>query len=201
MNVRYITIEREYGSGGTKIARVLSEMTGIHCYGSEILEETAKKLGSSVEQIQEQEENMVSSFLYTVYLMGKAHGGDGNMLSSDGAVFVTEQEVIRQFATNGKGIFIGHCAGEALKDISGVARIFIRCSDTKGKNDRITQEYGIAPEKAEAVRKKYDHKRAHYYHCNTGKQWQDYNQYDVVLDSGTLGIDGCANVLKGLLED
>lgn len=34
----YITIEREYGSGGTQIARKLSAITGVPCYGREILE-------------------------------------------------------------------------------------------------------------------------------------------------------------------
>ena len=42
MKIRYITIEREYGSGGTKIARRLAEETGIACYGREILESVSK---------------------------------------------------------------------------------------------------------------------------------------------------------------
>ena len=46
MNIRYITIEREFGSGGTKIARCLSESTGIPCYGKEILENASKKLNN-----------------------------------------------------------------------------------------------------------------------------------------------------------
>ena len=53
MNCRYITIEREYGSGGTKIARLLAEKTGIPCYGQEILEEVSKKYDISVERIQQ----------------------------------------------------------------------------------------------------------------------------------------------------
>ena len=43
MKFRYITIEREYGSGGTKIARRLAEVTGKPCYGEEIMEAVAKK--------------------------------------------------------------------------------------------------------------------------------------------------------------
>lgn len=35
MKCRYITIEREYGSGGTKIARRLAEECGVPCYGQE----------------------------------------------------------------------------------------------------------------------------------------------------------------------
>ena len=33
MKTKFITIEREYGSGGTTIARLLSDKTGIPCYG------------------------------------------------------------------------------------------------------------------------------------------------------------------------
>ena len=44
MKFRYITIEREYGSGGTKIARTLSEVSGVPCYGEEILEAVNDKI-------------------------------------------------------------------------------------------------------------------------------------------------------------
>ena len=37
MRYKYVVIEREYGSGGTGIGKLLSEKTGIPCYGSEIL--------------------------------------------------------------------------------------------------------------------------------------------------------------------
>ena len=36
---RYVTIEREYGSAGTEIAKKLSKECEIPCYGREILEE------------------------------------------------------------------------------------------------------------------------------------------------------------------
>lgn len=147
MKARYITIEREYGSGGTEVARVLSQETGIPCYGSEILQSVSRKLSMSVDEIQNREENMTASLLYILYLMGKVHSGDNDMLTGDGAVFVAEQEAIRQFATSGKGIFVGHSASEALRDYPGVVKVFIRCSDKNLKNSRIIQEYGVAPEK------------------------------------------------------
>lgn len=195
MKTRYITIEREYGSGGTEIARLLSQETGIPCYGREILERVSEKLGVSVDEIQNREENMTASLLYIVYLMGKVNSGDNDMLSGDGAVFVAEQEEIRRLAASGKGIFVGHSAGEALKDFPGVVKVFIRCSDVNLKNSHIVQQYGVAQDKAEEVRKRFDRKRAHYYQCTSGMRWGDANLYDIVLDSATLGIDGCAAVL------
>ena len=63
MTTRYVTIEREYGSGGTEIARRLSEKTGVPCYGKEILEAVSKVRNISAEEIEKYEENVSNSFL------------------------------------------------------------------------------------------------------------------------------------------
>ena len=55
MKVRYITIEREYGSGGTKIAQEAARRSGIACYGPEILETVARQQNLSVETLQQYE--------------------------------------------------------------------------------------------------------------------------------------------------
>lgn len=196
---RYITIEREYGSGGTKIAKLLSEATGVPCYGREILEAVSEKYNYSIEEIEKYEETMTSSFLYSMYILGKANTGDAQMLAKDGHIFVAEQEAIQQFAAMGPGIFVGHCACDALKKHKNVIRVFIRNTNIDDKNKRITQDYGISPANAENIRKQFDRKRSHYYQSNTGIHWDDLSKYDIVLDSGVLGIDGCVAALKGLL--
>ena len=66
MKCNYITIEREYGSGGTKIARRLAEACNIACYGPEILEAVSKKNDVPVEHIQHYEESVPEGFLYFV---------------------------------------------------------------------------------------------------------------------------------------
>ena len=65
MEVEYVTIEREYGSGGTEIAAKLSDRCKIACYGAEIMELAAKELHISVAQAQQYEEKITSSFLYS----------------------------------------------------------------------------------------------------------------------------------------
>lgn len=105
MDLRYITIEREYGSGGTKIGRLLAEKTGIPCYGQEILEEVSKKYDISVERIQQYEESTSNSILYSVYMMSQTMAGKADMVSMEGHVFVAEQAVIQRFAEEGRAIF------------------------------------------------------------------------------------------------
>ena len=188
MKFRYITIEREYGSGGTKIARRLSEACGVPCYGHEILEAVAKKQGIPVERINQYEEKATGSVLYTMFVMSRA----------EGKVFLDEQLEIRRLATAGPAIFLGHCACDALKDQKGVVKVFIHSEDEEEIKARITKDYGIAPEDVESTRRYYNKKRAGYFRANTGNDWSNLKNYDVVLDSSKLGIEGCVNVLKGL---
>ncbi|MDE7326315.1 MAG: cytidylate kinase-like family protein [Lachnospiraceae bacterium] len=199
MKCRYIAIEREYGSGGTGIARALAVRMGIPCYGREILEEVSRGQNISVEQIERYEETVTNSFLYSVYMLAQTAAGKGDMLTADGHIYVKEQAVIRQLAANGSAIFLGHCAAEALKDHKGVVRVFIRCCDEEERRRRIVEEYGIPEGKAEAVRRKFDKKRANYYYANTVKKWDDMKNYDLVLDSGKLGEDICVKILCTLL--
>lgn len=200
MGFQYITIEREYGSGGTKIARRLAEKCGISCFGEEILEAVSQKLDIPVERIQRYEETVSNSFLYTLLILSRAQEGNADMVARDGHIFVAEQQEIKTLAAFGSAIFIGHCASEALKDRNTI-RVFIRCSDSRIKAERITADYGIPEKDVESTRSRFDTKRAKYYYANTTKKWDDLSNYDVVLDSAKLGIEGCVSVLKGIFSE
>ena len=197
--MKYITIEREYGSGGTKIARRLSQRTGIPCYGREILEEVSRQYDISVDGIEKYEEKATGSFLYSIYALAQAASGNLDMLTTEGYVYVAEQSVIKQLAAKGSSIFLGHCASEALKETKGVIKVFIRCTSEDEKKKRIAEDYGITENQIDSTRRRFDKKRANYYYANTARKWDDLKNYDIVLDSAVLGINGCVEVLKGLL--
>lgn len=198
MKCNYVTIEREYGSGGTKIAQLLSKECNVPCYGREILEAVAKKRGISVERVEQFEEKTTGSFLYTIAMMARAQSGDSTMLTEEEEIYVEEQGEIRKMAMQGNAIFLGHCASEALNDRKGVIKVFIRSSSDEEKCRRIKTDYGIPDGEIDKTQKFYDKKRASYYRANTLKNWKDFSNYDIVLDTATLGIDGCVSVLKGL---
>lgn len=193
----YIAIEREYGSGGTQIARRLAEACGVRCYGREILEAVSEQYGVSIDAIQRSEESVTNSFLYTVNAIAQMQSGSPSLLSQEGKLFVAEQAFIRKTALLGPAVYLGHCAAEALSGYP-VRQVFIRCSDPEVKRARITGEYGISD--AERTRKRFDNKRARYYYANTAKKWDDLRNYDIVLDSARLGIDGCVAALEGLMQ-
>ena len=199
MKVRYITIEREYGSGGTKIAALTAEKCGVSCYGREILERAAEKLYLPVGVLNGYEESVSGSFIYSMFVMSQSQTADPDLLSPEAKLFVEETRIIRELAAGGPAIFVGHCASHALKDREGVIRVFIR-ADEESRHERILHDYNIPEREINAVSRKFDRKRANYYAFCTQKKWSDPDNYDIVLDSSRLGIEGCADVLAALMQ-
>lgn len=198
MKYRYVVIEREYGSGGTKIGQLLSEKTGVPCYGGEILEGVSQKLRIPISDIEQYEEKTTNSFLYSIYAFSKMSDDPANLLSAENQIFLEEQLLIREYARQGAAIFVGRCAASALED-RDVLAVYIH-ADRESRKRRAIEEYGIAEKMADSVVAKFDKKRRNFYSVNTGKKWNDWNNYDIVLDSKRLGIEGCVNVIRAALE-
>lgn len=137
----YVVIEREYGSGGTAIGKLLSENTNIPCYGSEILERVSAKLQIPIADIQQYEESTTNSFLYSIYAFTKMNDGSESFLSKENHIFLDEQHLIREYALSSPAIFVGRCAASALED-KKVLRIYIH-ADPKIRKQRAEKEYGI----------------------------------------------------------
>lgn len=199
MKYHYAVIEREYGSAGTAIGAKLSEISGIPCYGSEILERVSDRLDIDIARIQQYEEKTTNSFLYSIYLMGRMQETAGNPLSNEDAIYLEEQKVIKDLAAKGPSIFVGRCAVNALDNRNDVLKVFIR-ADKPLRKERAIADYGIKSREADAVIQKFDKKRSNYYTVNTGKDWRDAANYHLILDSGKLGIEGCANIIRAAMN-
>lgn len=199
MRYQYLVMEREYGSGGTQISRQLSKALDIPCYGREILETVARKYEVPIERMENYEEKATNSFLYSVYLMSKMDIGQANLASAETNIYLEEQKVIQEYAAAGPGIFIGHCAAQALKERKNVLQVFIHAEHAV-RLERAVQEYQVPQAEAEKVLRKFDKKRANYYKANTSIEWKDFNEYDMVLNSGSIGIEGCVEILRKCME-
>ena len=56
MKINYVTISREYGSGGREVGRKLADKLGIPLYDKEIIEQTAFKTGFAEDYVKKQGE-------------------------------------------------------------------------------------------------------------------------------------------------
>ena len=174
-----ITISRQFGSMGRSIARELSEILGIEFLDRDIVEATAKRMGLPVSVISDEEESMKSTFFRRQYPLGMG------MSSLKDEIFLTQKNIIRDFAAKGSCIIVGRCADYILKEYNPF-RIFIY-ADMESKIKRC-REKGPKDEKLsdKELRQKIvgiDKKRSKYYEFYTGHSWGDKLNFDLCINT------------------
>ncbi len=194
MKKTIITIERQYGSGGSNIGKLTAEKLGINCYNRQILEMTAQRCGIAPEYLESAEENVPTSFLYSLLLSANpARTMEENLPLSD-KVFLMESRIINEIADNEKSfVLVGRCGSYILEE-KGCFSVYIY-ADPESRMKRAIEQYDINENKAESVMKKADKRRETFYNVNTGKVWQDKDQYALCLNSAQLGDELCAEMI------
>lgn len=194
MKKKIITIERQYGSGGSIIGKLAAEKLGIKYYNREILELTAQKCGLSTEYLESAEENVPKSFLYSLMLSANpAKSLEDNLPLSD-KVFLMESRIITEIAAKEESfVLVGRCGNYVLED-KGCFSVYIYASPQE-RIRRAVEEYGIPESKAENIMKKNDKRRESFYNVNSGNVWQDKDQYCLCLNSAELGDELCAELI------
>ena len=197
-----ITIGREFGSGGHEIGAHLAEKLEIPLYDKEMLDRASKDSGIAEEILKAHDEKPTSSFLYSLvmdtYSLGYKTGSYSDMPINH-KIFLAQFEAIKKIADEGPCILIGRCADYALENYSNVLSVFIHADTTK-RAKRISRMYDMTESKAREMILRTDKKRGSYYNYYTNKKWSAVQSYDVCLDSGKLGIDGCVETIIEIIK-
>ncbi len=194
MKKSIITIERQYGSGGSIIGKLAAEKLGISCYNRQILEMTAEKCGISPDYLESAEENVPTSFLYSLLLSANPGRTMEDSLPLSDKVFLMESRIISEIAEKEDSfVLVGRCGNYILED-KGCFSVYIY-AEPEYRIKRAIEDYGIPENKAESIMKKADKRRETFYNVNTGGVWQDKDQYALCLNSALLGDELCAELI------
>ncbi len=197
-----VTIGRQYGSGGRYVGRLLAEKLNIPFYDKELLSEAAKGSGICEEIFEEHDEKHTHSFLFSL-VTGVQHSVDAGTFYMDmplnHKIFLAQFDAIRRLAAEGSCIIVGRCADYVLREDPDAVHIFIK-ADMPSKVERAVKYYGIEQEKAEDRIRKHDKQRASYYNYYATATWGDVNNYDLVVDTGVLGVEGAVELISRFLE-
>lgn len=187
-----ITISREYGSGGRYIGRLIADKLGIKFYDKDIIEKVAEQTGLTEEYIEQNEEKRKKF----------ANFGNGyyNNSSNSDDLFFKESELIKEFAEKESCVIIGRCANFILKDRNDIIRVFIY-SDMNSKMKRATEIYGLDIKKAEKEIKRINKLRANHYKYYTEQDWKDNDNYDICINSDTLGVEKSAELICEIVRE
>ena len=96
-------------------------------------------------------------------------------------------------------MIVGRCADYILKDRPDCLHVFIH-ADNAHRAARIRERYGETKQPMEKRLQEKDSKRKVYYKHYTNRNWGEAGNYDVCLDSGTLGVDKCVDIVCDIAE-
>lgn len=183
-----ITIAREYGSGGRYIGKLITDKLGIKFYDKDFIKKIAEKTGLTEEYVEknEQSKNTLSAL-------------NSTGLTNQDEIFINESREIEELANKESCVIIGRCADFVLKDRNDVIKIFVY-SNIKDKINRATKFYGIDKEKAEKEIKNVDKSRAKHYKYYTEREWKDYSNYDICINSDLLGVEKVADLICEMIK-
>lgn len=202
---KIITISREYGSGGRLIGQMLAKELGYDFYDKEIIDMAAKESGLSPDFIAKTEQKISSSWLYNLLLgstyagavstgaSGQSIGTQTNILPLADQVFNAQRKTILSIAKKGPCVIVGRCADYILStsdeiDQKELLNVFIY-GEMDEKIKRIETLYKETETAAKKKVIQIDKYRANHYNTFTDNTWGARENYDLMINSSTLGIE------------
>ena len=198
-----ITIARQYGSGGREIGERIAKLLGIPIYDKELITEAAANGNLSEDVIKTVDESAANSLLYTLAMGSNimGHGAFGYKMPINDKLFILQSDVIKKYAEAGSAVIIGRCADYVLKGQENVLRLFIY-GDLEHRKARIEERHPeLKPSQIVDAINKTDKRRASYYNFYTGNKWGKYDNYDMAINSSTLGIEGTAELIAAFARN
>ena len=189
-----VTIAREYGSGGLQLARRLAADLGLPLYDRQFITLAAQESGLTEAYIRANEQSIPSLWLKSIL----AHGvrpEDG--LSPDDALYIAESRVVERLAAQGPCVIVGRLADFVLRGRPNTVRVFC-CADFASECRRCAEEYGVAAEAAPAEVRRVNRARIAHYEYYTGEKWGDPHRYDLTINTGIVGMEEAAALVRGL---
>ena len=197
-----ITISRQYGAGGSVVARRVAELLGWRVVDNELVERVAAEAGLAPEDVARREERVPGFVqrLAQALVAGTPEAGPGpaiavplSSLAEPDLVRITER-VVAQVASEGRVVLVGRAAPAVLG--SEREALHVRVVASRRYRIRVAaKRLAVSEEEAARITDDTDKNRARYHREYYKREWADPVGYHMTLNTELLGIDGAAQVI------
>jgi len=195
----YLTIGRQFGSGGREIGKRVANALGINYYDKELLAVAAKASGLSHQFLESYDEKPTNSFFYSLVM------GQQNLLVGSHGITVeqlaakAQREAVLSVAEQGSCVIVGRCADYLLRDRPGLIRVFV-CADWEKRLEQVMERDNLTKKEAEEKMRRMDRARASYYSFHTDRKWGAAESYDLCVNSSRRGLDKTIELILAFLQ-
>jgi CMP/dCMP kinase len=199
-----VTISRQYGAGGSEVAKRAAAALEWRVVDNELVEQVAARAGLSPERVAQREERVPTFIERLARTLAAATPEVFPPPASAGAVIdMPEADLVRitevvvgEIAAQGRVVLVGRAAPAVLareRDALHVKLVAPRAFRIQVAAARL----GCAAAQAAAVLDETDTMRARYNREYYRRDWDDPVNFHMVLNTGVLGFDGATEVVVG----
>ena len=187
-----ITINRELGSGGRTVGKLLAEKLGVPYYDKLLIQSLQKKYNLSVEEIEKEKgnKNVWLTYLKNAFIsIGQnkdelwyyqmANGENSDMVTSD-EMFKVEQQILKTVAEEQSCVIAGRSGFFVFANHPNHLSILIQAS-MEHRIERVMKKQELSREEAEKAIKHVDKMRETYVKKYTGSSRYNTQNYDLVI--------------------
>jgi cytidylate kinase len=187
MMIQAVTIEREFGCGGSAIAAKLAELLGWKLWDHELTQEIARLTHSTPQAVEKREwkDDPAVYRVFKSFLRGAFEGGlpptDRLELLDARRIAAVSEQVVKNALSGGPCVIVGRGSQYFLRDRKDVFRTFLYASRNFKIHRLITT--GIPEEKAITDVDTIDSDRIAFVKQYFKQNWPDRHVYDAMLNT------------------
>jgi cytidylate kinase len=200
--IKIITIEREYGCGGSEIAHLLAKRLEWTLYDQLLTEEIAKLANCprAVVEVREERTDPLYYRLFKSFLRGSYEGSINaprlNLVDSETIVRITRR-VVEHAAKRGDCVIVGRGSQQFLKDRPDTLRVFLYAP----KEDKVRRllARGKSEQEAEELVDTVDRERADFIQKYFNVEWPARAIYHAMINT-TIGDESTMQLILNFME-
>jgi cytidylate kinase len=197
-----ITLTRQYASGGSEVARLVAAQLRWEVIDNEFVDQVARRAGLAPDEVAQRDERapgLLERLARTLAagspetLVAPAAAG---VEPDEAAIVQLTERVITEAAAHGRIVLVGRGAQAVLAQRPDALHVYVVAS--KPWRVRLAVErLGVNPTEADKVVDETDRRRDQYVKTYYRRHRQDVVNYDLIVNTERLGVEGAAAVIVG----
>ncbi len=202
-----ITISRQYASGGSDIAKMVTERLGWTIVDDEFVDRVAERVGLPPEEVAQREERVASlierlantlAVSSPELFLATSDFSAESRPSSDDIVRMTEA-VIQEAADHGNVVLVGRGSQAKLDDRDDTLHARV-VAPRDARIRAACKRLNVKTKEAERLVDTKDNERKDYVRTHYQRDWDNAANYHIVVNSGLVSYEGAAELIVAAAE-
>lgn len=193
-----ITVTRQYASGGSDVARLVAAQLAWEVIDNEFVDAVARRAGLPPDEVAQREERAPGLLERLARTLAAASpelfvaSAEVPRVERDEATIVQVTErVIAEAAAQGRIVLVGRGAQAVLAQRPDALHVYV-VAPKSWRMRLAVERLGVSEADVDRVVDETDRQRDQYVKTYYGRQRQDLTNYDLIVNTARIGMDGAA---------